>query len=59
MKTLKLSSLQSLAVIANPTKAGYEKWAAFLKSNGHTTETFSYLPDHLQLSLKMSFAKKP
>ena len=58
MKTLKLSSLKSLAIIANPAKVNCDKWVIFLKGNGHTTETFNYLPEHLQLSLKISFAKR-
>ena len=58
MKTLKLKSFASLSTISQPAKVNPEKWSEFLSFNGHTKETFSYLPEHLQLSLKVSFAKK-
>ncbi len=58
MKALKLNSLASLQAIAAPQKQNPKGWEQFLKNNGHSEETFSYLPEHLQLSLKVCFAKK-
>lgn len=58
MKALKLNSLASLQAIVNPQKQTPGTWQQFLKSNGHSEETFYYLPENLQLSLKFSFAKK-
>ena len=56
--TLKFNSLSQLSTITKPARLGNETWIAFLAGNGHTALTFSYLPDSLQLSLKISFAKK-
>ena len=58
MQTLKFTSLRQLSTITAPARLNNEKWIQFLASNGHTALTFSYLPDNLQLSLKVSFAKK-
>ena len=58
MKQIKLKSFGALSSIANPDKLHADKWIEFLRRNGHTVETFSYLPDSLQLSMKVSFNKK-
>jgi len=59
MKTtsVKFKSFRELSKAVNAT-GNNDGWLAFLKDKGHTLTTFSYLPEHLQTSLKFSFAKK-
>ena len=57
-QTLKFKSLRALTVISNPEIKMPEQWAAFLAKKGHSKETFSYLPEHLKLDLRVSFARK-
>ena len=56
--TLKFTSLRQLSTITAPARLGNGKWIAFITANGHTALTFSYLPESLQFSMKISFAKK-
>ena len=55
---IKFTSLASIGSIVSPEKVNSEKWVNFLKEKGHTVETFNYMPEHLQLNLKFSFAKR-
>lgn len=57
MKAVKFSSLKEFTSFVNP-KQSNENWQSFLIEKGHTPETFSYLPDHLKVSLKFSFGKR-
>lgn len=56
--TKKFRSFTDLSKAFNSDKERPETWKEFLKDKGHTPETFSYLPDSLKMSLKLSFSKK-
>lgn len=57
-QTKTYKSFKSLSAAINGAKTTPDKWIAFLKEKGHTEQTFNYLPENIQTSLKFSFAKR-
>lgn len=58
IKPMKLNSFSALKMAAYPDLSNENGWDKFLTEKGHTRQTFSYLPEDIKLSLRLSFARK-